>query len=184
MTASPFFGSRGRRGGAVGSAERLSRRRALEFFGKLPRCLVGLEARASSHYWARELIGLGHEVKLDAGAIREALSQARQERGDRCGGDLRGGGQADHALRWRDEQIAADAARFRLPLQRVWLQLLGLAAPAKSMSKILRFMMRAISSARSGFWHSERGLSQKFDFGSKAKRSRAFAPRHDSGSVK
>jgi hypothetical protein len=90
--------------------------------------------------------------------------------------------------RWRRARsclrIAADTARFRLPLQRVWLQLLGLAARTKSMSKILRFMMRAISSAGSGFWHSERGLSQKFDFGSKAKRSRAFAPRHDSGSVK
>src|SRR3974390_2694395 len=44
--------------------QRLSRSRVLEFFGKLPRCLVGLEACASSHYWARELIALGHEVRL------------------------------------------------------------------------------------------------------------------------
>jgi transposase len=44
--------------------QKLSRGRALEFFGKLPRCLVGLEACASSHYSARELIRLGHEVKL------------------------------------------------------------------------------------------------------------------------
>jgi transposase len=44
--------------------QRLSRSRVLEFFGKLPRCLVGIEACASSHYWARELIRLGHEVKL------------------------------------------------------------------------------------------------------------------------
>ena len=44
--------------------QRLSRRRVLEFFGKLPRCLVGLEACASSHYWAGELMALGHEVKL------------------------------------------------------------------------------------------------------------------------
>jgi transposase len=44
--------------------QRLSRRRVLEFFGKLPRSLVGLEACASSHYWARELMALGHEVKL------------------------------------------------------------------------------------------------------------------------
>ena len=43
---------------------RLSRSRVLEFFGKLPRCLIGLEACASSHYWARELIKLGHEVRL------------------------------------------------------------------------------------------------------------------------
>lgn len=36
----------------------------LEFFAKLPPCLVGIEACASSHYWARELVALGHEVKL------------------------------------------------------------------------------------------------------------------------
>ena len=36
----------------------------LEFFAKLPKCLVGIEACASSHYWGRELITQGHEVKL------------------------------------------------------------------------------------------------------------------------
>jgi transposase len=44
--------------------QKLSRSRVLEFFAKLPRCLVGIEACASSHYWARELITQGHEVKL------------------------------------------------------------------------------------------------------------------------
>ena len=32
----------------------------------LPPCLVGLEACASSHYWAREFTKLGHTVKLMA----------------------------------------------------------------------------------------------------------------------
>jgi transposase len=36
----------------------------LAFFAKLPPCLIGIEACATSHYWARELIALGHEVKL------------------------------------------------------------------------------------------------------------------------
>ena len=31
--------------------QKLSRSRMLEFFAKLPRCLVGIEACASSHYW-------------------------------------------------------------------------------------------------------------------------------------
>jgi transposase len=44
--------------------QKLSRGRMLEFFAKLPRCLVGIEACASLHYWARELIRLGHEVKV------------------------------------------------------------------------------------------------------------------------
>ena len=50
-------------GGAV-LRQRLTRGRLLKFFAKLPPCLVGMEACASSHFWARELIALGHEVKL------------------------------------------------------------------------------------------------------------------------
>ena len=44
--------------------KQLKRCRVLPFFMKLPPCLVGIEACASSHYWARELTALGHEVKL------------------------------------------------------------------------------------------------------------------------
>ena len=34
------------------------------FFQKLPPCLVGIEACASSHHWSRELQALGHTVRL------------------------------------------------------------------------------------------------------------------------
>lgn len=43
---------------------RLSRGQLLKLFEKLPPCLVGMEACASAHHWARELAALGHEVKL------------------------------------------------------------------------------------------------------------------------
>jgi transposase len=43
---------------------RLAREKVLEFFANLPPCLVGLEACAAAHYWARELAKLGHEVRL------------------------------------------------------------------------------------------------------------------------
>jgi transposase len=43
---------------------KLARGKVLEFFATLPRCLVGLEACAAAHYWARELTKLGHEVRL------------------------------------------------------------------------------------------------------------------------
>ena len=43
---------------------RLSRGRVIGFFEKLPRCLIGIEACNTSHYWARELIALGHDVRL------------------------------------------------------------------------------------------------------------------------
>ena len=42
----------------------LRRRQVLAFFKKLPPCLVGLEACATSHYWAREIAALGHEVRM------------------------------------------------------------------------------------------------------------------------
>jgi len=43
---------------------RLTRGQLLKLFEKLPPCLVGMEACASAHHWARELVALGHEVKL------------------------------------------------------------------------------------------------------------------------
>jgi transposase len=79
--------------GACVLSKRLSRSQLVEFFGKLPRCLVGMEACGSSHYWARQLSALGHEVRLippqyvkpfvqrnktdaaDAAAICEAVSR-------------------------------------------------------------------------------------------------------------
>ena len=44
--------------------KRLRRSQVISFFAQLPRCLVGLEACATAHYWARELQALGHEVRL------------------------------------------------------------------------------------------------------------------------
>ena len=43
---------------------RLAREKVREFFANLPPCLVGLEACAAAHYWARELAKLGHTVRL------------------------------------------------------------------------------------------------------------------------
>ena len=72
----------------------LKRRYVLAFFRKLPPCLIGIEACASSHYWSRELQALGHNVRLmpaayvkpyvkrqkndatDAEAICEAVTRA------------------------------------------------------------------------------------------------------------
>jgi transposase len=42
----------------------LRRGQVLSFFEKLETCRVGLEACASAHYWARELMKLGHDAKL------------------------------------------------------------------------------------------------------------------------
>ena len=50
--------------GQVVIRRQLKRRQVLAFFEKLPPCLVGIEACASSHHWSRELQALGHTVRL------------------------------------------------------------------------------------------------------------------------
>jgi transposase len=50
--------------GQVVVRRQLKRRQVIAFFQKLPTCLVGIEACASSQHWSRELQGLGHSVRL------------------------------------------------------------------------------------------------------------------------
>ncbi|SFQ14759.1 transposase [Tranquillimonas alkanivorans] len=50
--------------GRMLESKKLVRRHVLDFFMALPSCLVGLEACATAHYWARQLRDLGHDVRL------------------------------------------------------------------------------------------------------------------------
>jgi len=50
--------------GTVVIRKRVSRAKVLEYFADLPPCLVGMEACATAHQWARELKKLGHEARL------------------------------------------------------------------------------------------------------------------------
>ena len=62
--------------------KRLRRRQVLEFFKALPPCLIGMEACATAHYWARELTKAWPPGAADASEGREGLRQAQQKR---CG---------------------------------------------------------------------------------------------------
>ena len=71
----------------------VKRHALLQLFAEMPPCLIGMEACAGAHYWARELSRLGHTVRLmapkhvkpyrkgqkndanDAAAICEAVSR-------------------------------------------------------------------------------------------------------------
>ncbi len=101
--------------------KQLRRGQMLAFFKALPPCLVGMEACATSHYWARELTKLGHQVRLmpakdvkayvkrnkndaaDAEAICEAVRRPTMR--DQIG---RAAGPVDAASRARPFDAAAD----------------------------------------------------------------------------
>lgn len=50
--------------GAVVLQRKLRRNALLGFLGKLGPCLIGMEACPTSHFWAREIAALGHQVRL------------------------------------------------------------------------------------------------------------------------
>jgi transposase len=50
--------------GKVVVRKALRRAQVLPFFSKLAPCLVGMEACGTSHHWSRELVRLGHDVRL------------------------------------------------------------------------------------------------------------------------
>ena len=50
--------------GAVLARRALRRANLLDFFRNLPPCLVGMEACATAHFWAREIQACGHDVKI------------------------------------------------------------------------------------------------------------------------
>ena len=65
--------------GQVVIRRQLKRRYVLAFFQKLPPCLIGIEACASSHYWSRRAPGTRSHCTTDAAGLREALRQAAEE---------------------------------------------------------------------------------------------------------
>src|SRR3974390_1695687 len=69
--------------GQVVVRRRLARRSVLGFFEKLAPCLVGIEACSTSHYWARELIARGHEVRLlPAQYVRPYVKRGKNDSAD------------------------------------------------------------------------------------------------------
>src|SRR5262245_59443738 len=59
-----FPTARGRQQGTGGVAQAPGTGKAAGVVANLPRCMIGIEACASAHHWAREIEKLGHEVKL------------------------------------------------------------------------------------------------------------------------
>jgi transposase len=69
--------------GAIVVRKRLSRARVLEFFAQHAPCLLGMEACASAHHWARELGRLGHTVRLiPPSYVKAYVKRQKNDRAD------------------------------------------------------------------------------------------------------
>src|SRR6476619_7577785 len=72
--------------GKLTITRRLRRGQLIGFFKKLPPCLVGMEACATAHYWARELVKLGHTVRLmPASYVKAYVKRSKNDAADAAG---------------------------------------------------------------------------------------------------
>lgn len=62
---------------------KVSRGQLLKLFGSLEPCLIGIEACATAHHWARELGALGHQVRLmPPGHVRAYVKRNKNDAAD------------------------------------------------------------------------------------------------------
>ncbi len=65
-------------------AKQVRRNQVIPFFEKIEPCLVGMEACATGHHWARELIKLGHDVRLIPPVYVKAYVKRNETEQERC----------------------------------------------------------------------------------------------------
>src|SRR6202158_1782069 len=69
--------------GKVVITKKLRRSQVLALFETLPPCLIGMEACATAHHWARELRALGHEVRLmPASYVKAYVKRGKNDAAD------------------------------------------------------------------------------------------------------
>jgi transposase len=87
--------------GKVAVKRRLRRTEVSAFFRAQEPCLVGMEACATAHHWARELIALGHEVKLMPPACVKAYVKRNKNDAADAEAICEAAGQREHGFLWR-----------------------------------------------------------------------------------
>ena len=90
----------------------LKRRQVLAFFQRLPACLVGIEACATSHHWGRELQVLGHTVRLMPPAYVKPYVKRHKNDATDAEAICEAVARANHALR-HDQDTGAAKLRCR-----------------------------------------------------------------------
>ena len=69
--------------GAVVARRQVKRAQLLLFFSRLQPCLIGMEACAGAHHWARELAKFGHDVRLmPPSYVRPLVKRGKTDRAD------------------------------------------------------------------------------------------------------
>ena len=71
------------RDGKVVLRRKLRRTEVLAFFSSLDPCLIGMEACATAHYWAREIAAFGHDVRLiPPGYVKPYVKRQKNDAAD------------------------------------------------------------------------------------------------------
>ena len=84
--------------GSVAFRRTLRRGKLLAFLATRPRCVVAMEACASAHYWGREIMALGHEVRLVPPIyVKPFVKRQKNDEAD-AEAICEGSAAADHAL--------------------------------------------------------------------------------------
>ena len=94
--------------GKVVIRRQLKRRYVLAFFQKLPPCLIGIEACASSHHWSRELQALGHTVRLMPPAYVKPYVKRQKNDATDAEAICEAGHQGQHAICCDQDSRAAE----------------------------------------------------------------------------
>lgn len=150
--------------------KRLTRNKVPPFFANLKPCLIGIEAQGSSNYWARELIKLGHEVRImspqfvkpyiksskndqnDAEAICEAVSRPSMRFVP-----LKSIEQQDLQTLHRMRELAVKDRTAKVNQARGLLAEYGIVIP-RGITRLKKEMPRILESADNGLTHFAREL--------------------------
>lgn len=91
--------------------KQLRRDQVATFFVNLPPCLIGIEACASAHHWARKLTGMGHTVRLMAPQFVKPYVKASKNDAADAEAICEAVARPQHALLASEERRAAGGAR-------------------------------------------------------------------------
>ena len=95
--------------GSVAFRRKLSRGKVLSFLASQPPCTVAMEACAGAHYWGRQILALGHEVRLVPPIYVKPFVKRHKNDAADAEADHRSGTATDHALRGGQDRGATGA---------------------------------------------------------------------------